>query len=349
MMTPGAGEKPGRKRVVLPQGVSDADWVSERVRTQNPCIRAVLECVHRLERLDRLNYFILRCSPEQLMQLREKLEGIVALFEREGLPRLREPSSIPELGRARRRAERAYAELRAGDLTRLGREPIGGGEVGPEARRALSRTIGKLEGFLEETYGRLMAADPRGQRDADYFLSKQFGRHVTDTETLYGLVFDLEAFLEEQGAVATRSVSALAAILIRGGSPPFRTAWTPVVQFLRTVREELVPRLAALVVMQGIRFHEARILDELGLRLRVLAEVVLEQQVNLAEVESRFAQADVAGDSRTSSRLVLSQRLARNLLELDTEYRKLREFIPAWLKNLEGRRALMLRDAESAR
>ncbi|MEZ5332334.1 MAG: hypothetical protein R2991_09845 [Thermoanaerobaculia bacterium] len=346
MTLPGTRERPGRKQLVLPQGVSEADWASERARTQNPCIRAVLACVRRLEQLDSLNYFILRCSPEQLVQLREKLDGIVTLFEVEGLPRLREPSSIPALGRARRRAERAYSQLRAGDLARLDREPIERSGAGPEARRALSRTIGKLERYLEDTYGRLMAADPRSRHGEGYFLSKQFARHVRDTETLYGLVFDLDAFLEEQGQSVTRSVSALAETLMRGESPPVRTAWTPVVQFLRSVREDLAPRLAALVVMQGIRFQEARILDDLGLRLRVLAEVVLEQQVNLSEVEFRELRADGAGDSQASSRLVLSQRLARNLRDLDTEYRKLREFVPSWLTNLEARRALMLREIE---
>jgi hypothetical protein len=134
-------------------------------------------------------------------------------------------------------------------------------------------------------------------------------------------------------------MSTLATALIRGGTPPAQAAWGPVVAFLRLVRDELLTRLEALVVMQGIRFSEARVLDELGLGLRVLGEVILEQQTNLTEIAGREA---VSGAAATGSRLILSQRLGSNLLELEARYRALREFVPTWLHNLETRRALML-------
>jgi hypothetical protein len=341
-MAPGRADKTGIVPAALPEGVSTADWALERVRTQNPCIRTVLECLHLLERLDSFNYFILHCSPDQLVRLRGRVEQILVLFEREGLPRLREGSCIPELGEARSAAVAAYETLWRNSPEELGDGSGPGVGTGSTARKALSRTIGQLQGVLEDAFGRLMAADPRSHHAADYFLSRQFARHVTETETLYGLVYDLEAFLRGQGTVGTRAMSTLATALIRGGTPPAQAAWAAVVHFLRLVREELLPRLEALVVMQGIRFSEARVLDELGLGLRVLGEVILEQQTNLTEIAVRAEREAVSGAEAMGSRLILSQRLGSNLLELETQYRALREFVPTWLQNLETRRALML-------
>lgn len=324
----------------LPDGVSAADWALERVRTQNPCIRTILRCLHLLERVDTFTYYILHCSPSQLAQVRQQVVRVVTLFDQEGIPRLRESSCIPELGRARAAVLESWEGLTAEGLARIEGGEGGGASTSPAARRALSHTIGRLEGLLEDAFGRLMAADPRSRRDADYFLSQQFARHVTETETLYGQVYDLQAFLEAQGTVGTRAVNALAALLIRGAAPSVRAAWAPVVQFLRLVREELLPRLGALVVMQGIRFNEARVLDELGVGLRVLVEVIGEQQRNLTEIEARSAREGAVSEG--GSRLIVSQRLAKSLLDFETKYRTLREFMPSWLHNLEARRALML-------
>ena len=348
-MASGRADRAGRVPTVLPEGVSAADWALERVRAQNPCIRTVLQCLHLLERVDSFNYFILHCSPDQLTRLRGRVERVIALFEREGLPCLREASCIPQLAAAREATAAAYEDLWRSGSEELGdgRPPAGSG-IGSTARTALSRTIGQLHGMLEDAFGRLMAADPRSRHDAGYFLSQQFARHVTETETLYGLVFDLEAFLRGQGTVGTRAMSTLATTLIRGGTPPARAAWAPVVQFLRLVREELLPRLEALVVMQGIRFNEARVLDELGLRLRVLGEVILEQQTNLTEIAVRAGREVVSDAAAMGSRLILSQRLGSKLLDFEIQYRALREFVPTWLQNLETRRALMLLPPESA-
>jgi len=332
----------------LPEGVSAADWALERGRTQNPCIRTVLECLHLLECLDRFNYFILHCSPDELVRLRDRVQRVIVLFEREGLPRLREASCIFALAEARNATVAAYETLLRNSPEELGDGSSPGVGTDSTARKALSRTIGQLQGVLEDAFGRLMAADPRSHHAADYFLSRQFARHVTETETLYGLVFDLEAFLRGQGTVGTRAMSTLATTLIRGGTPPARAAWAPVVQFLRLVREELLPRLEALVVMQGIRFNEARVLDELGLRLRVLGEVILEQQTNLTEIAVRAGREVVSDAAAMGSRLILSQRLGSKLLDFEIQYRALREFVPTWLQNLETRRALMLLPPESA-
>lgn len=338
----GKADRPGAAPTTLPPGVSASDWALERVRTQNSCIRTVLRCLHLLDRVDSFNYFILHCSPRQLGRLRAEVTRVVALFEEEGLPRLREASCIPELGAAREATAAAYEELRSSVREGLATETEPESLSTPAARKALSRTIGQLQRMLEDGFGRLMAADPRSRHDADYFLSRQFARHVRETEALYGQVYDLQAFLEEQGTVATRAMAALAATLIRGGTPPVRAAWAPVVQFLRLVRGQLLPRLEALAVMPGIRFNEVRVLDESGRGLRVLAEVILEQQRNLAEIASRAERRDLPNEGASGSRLVLSQRLAQTLLDFETAYRTLREFVPAWLRNLETRRALML-------
>src|SRR6202035_1139424 len=151
------------------------DWALERVSWQNPRIRAFLGCIHILHGILESNYSILHCSPERLLDIWSKVRKVSALIRKDIAPLLAAPSRIPSL-----EAARQSAELSLGMADHQVIEPMErfGETVPPEQlldlRKALCIAISQLHSFLQDTFGELMAGDPRSLHDADYFLSRRF-------------------------------------------------------------------------------------------------------------------------------------------------------------------------------
>ena len=76
-----------------------------------------------------------------------------------------------------------------------------------EERKLLCVSIGKLNGFLQDTLGELVAADPRSMHDADYFLSRKFPRDIEEAEWLYASVQDLRSYLRDIERVRYRRLT----------------------------------------------------------------------------------------------------------------------------------------------
>src|SRR5512146_1263225 len=166
----GRQERVVRYEVELPVGVTTADWGLERVRVQNPSIRSYLGCSRLLEEVLDSNYAILHCSPERLLKIWRQVNEVCQLMRSELRPALEEPSVIPGLGEARHHAQDQFRLLGATVLAPIERYgpslPV---DRLPEARKLLCVSIGKIYAFLRDTFGEIVASDPRSHHDADYF------------------------------------------------------------------------------------------------------------------------------------------------------------------------------------
>ena len=187
----------GKYEVELPEGVTAADWGLERVRVQNPSIRSYLGCIRLLEEVLDSNYAILHCSPERLLKIWRQVEQVCQLMRSELLPTLEEPSVIPSLADARSHAGDSFRALAETVLTAMERcgHPLRADQL-PEARKLLCVSIGKISAFLRDTFGEIVANDPRSRHDADYFLSRRFAQDIEESEWLYSAVYELDELLD---------------------------------------------------------------------------------------------------------------------------------------------------------
>ena len=113
------------------------------------------------------------------------------LVRSELAPTLNQPSIIPKLDMALRHAEEAYNDLAESVLEQVDRRPEQPApEETPDIRNLLCTAVGRLYAFLRDTLGEILAADPRGQSDSDYYLSKRFAQEIEESEWLYSSVFE---------------------------------------------------------------------------------------------------------------------------------------------------------------
>src|SRR5262249_43163396 len=176
----------GKYDVELPEGVTAADWGLERVRVQNPSIRSYLGCIRLLEEVLDSNYAILHCSRDRLLKIWRQVEQVCQHMRSEILPTLKEPSVIPSLDHARRHAAASFRELVETVLTAMERydHPLRADQL-PEVRKLLCVSIGKIHAFLRDTFGEIVANDPRSRYDAAYFLSRRFTPALESPHSLY--------------------------------------------------------------------------------------------------------------------------------------------------------------------
>lgn len=345
----------GDHLIALPPGVTAADWALERMRWQNPRIRAFLGCIRLLEGVLESNYAILHCSPERLFDIWAKVRQVAALLRTQIGPLLASPSRIPELEVARRGAELSLAILEDQVLVRLDRLP----EELPESRilelrKLLCISIGQVHSYLQDTFGELMAADPRSLHDADYFLSRRFPRDIEEAEWLHSTVARMQEFLQEIVARRPETLGQALQNLHRHHRLPDPDAWTEIRGFLQRLLDRLVPKLHEVLALRGIRFDEMEVLDryaaELPIRcetLEALFESAREALDQIAsEVGESLPEREQAERDLRSCQAAFSRRLGHLLEQIDRSLRDLVAFVPLWLGNIEKRRALMFQRME---
>src|SRR5687768_10227926 len=176
----------GGHMVSLPEGITALEWALERVNYQNPRIRAFLGCIRLLDGVLESNYALLHCSPERLLDIWRKVRQVADLIRNRLSPLLEVPSKIPILEEARQSAGSSLGMLEYQVLRRLDAFPE---EVPPEqlleVRKLLCISIGQIHAFLADTFGEVMAKDPRSLHDADYFLSRRFPQDIEEAEWLH--------------------------------------------------------------------------------------------------------------------------------------------------------------------
>jgi hypothetical protein len=253
----------GHQQVKLPPGVTVTDWSLERVRVRNPCIRAYLGCIQLLEEVLDSNYAILHCSPGRLLQIWRKVRRVCRLMRTELAPTLTEPSVIPKLEAARRRTEYSYLNLGNGVIADIERYPhrIPADQLSA-VRKLLCVSIGKLYAFLRDTFGEILAHDPRSLHDADYYLSRRFPQDIEEAEWLYITVDGLNGYLQSLGQVWSRQLNSLADQMRTEKMIPNPTVWEEVEIFLNLLITGLTRRLKEVLSLRGIRFEEMDTLDK---------------------------------------------------------------------------------------
>lgn len=342
----------GNHQIELPEGVTALDWALERVNFQNARIRAFLGCIRLIEGVLESNYALLHCSPERLLDIWQKVRQVTVLIRTRLAPLLDVPSRIPRLEEARQSAGMALALLDDHVLSGIDRFPeaVPGDQL-LEIRKLLCISIGQIHSFLHDTFGEVMAADPRSLHDADYFISRRFPRDIEEAEWLQSTLLKLEEYLHELEAARPRHLASLAASLRRDETIPTRSSWDDTKVFLEALLSGLTPKLREVLSLRGVRFYEMEILDRYTFDIPARCRVLLELYETSSDALDGIR--DSVGESREEREqgvrdlirchAAFGRRMAAQMTEVDKALRDLVAFIPLWLEAIEKRRALLLR------
>ena len=349
----------GDQEIPLPEGVTVADWSRERTYWQNPRIRAFLGCIRMLGGVMESNYAILHCSPERLAEIWRKVREVSDLMLTQLAPLLDNPSPFPALEDARSHAEVSLTMLAETVLTDLARFPVGRlpAERLMEVRKLLCVSIGKIHAFLQDTFGQIMAGDPRSQHDADYFLSRRFPQDVEEAEWLHSTVEKLKHYLTDLDRDRARSLAPTIRNVREEQSVPTERTWLETQAFLDVVVAELTPKLKEVLALRGIRFHEMEIIDRYAIDLPVRCNVATALWRTARDTTDRIKAG--AGATRPEREQavrdlmhchnVFASRLVQLLADIDQTLRDLMAFVPLWLDGIEMRRALLLKRSSEAK
>ena len=342
----------GNQPVPLPEGVTALDWALERVNFQNPRIRSFLGSIRLIEGVLESNYAILHCSPERLLDIWGKVRRVAHLIRAQLAPLLEVASRIPRLEEARQGAQMALSMLEIHVLRGLDRFPddVAADQL-MEVRKLLCVSIGQIHSFLHDTFGSLMAADPRSLHDADYFLSRRFPRDIEEAEWLHATLVRLGAYLAGLEGDRAARLTRPAGKIRRDEAVPGREPWEPTAAFLDVLLTGLTPKLKELLALRGIRFHEMEILDRHAFEIPHRCRLVLD--LHSASLEAIEGIKMVVGPSQPEKEqgvrdlirchAAFGKQIARRLEEIDTVLRDLVAFVPLWVEAVEKRRALLLK------
>jgi len=324
------------KDALLPAGVSEQAWEEERARVQNPRIRAFLKCIDTLEPVRESNYALLHCSPGRIEEILGIVRNLSRMIAEDVAPLVRMPSVVPELESARESIELYFSTIEKDVLVpieRLSGKP-GQQQIG-DVRRFLCIAIGKLHAFLVDSQSQFLAADPRSQHDADYFLSRRFPRDVEEAEWLHASVLRLSALLEELEKGREAALVARSTRVQTGGTTPDRADWARTAAYLGAIRDALLPLLREILTLKGIRMSEIELIE--GHSASLLPECAL--AFELSELGGLIASE--SSDERAAS--IVADRLDKVLGSISFRIRDLVSFLPLWERGVSHRRALILK------
>ena len=338
--------------VALPPGVSISQWTLEKYRWQNPRIRSLMGCIKLLESVLESNYAILHCSPARLHEIWRRVRQVAQMIRSDLSALLDYPSVVPDLERARFSVLQSLEMLDQTTLQELEEFP----EDVPadrriEVRKVLCISIGKLHAFLQDTFGEILAADPRSTQDSDYFLSRRFPRDIEEAEWLFASVAELEIYCRGLERVRYERLTQVVSAMRREDCLAPQQTWNELNEFLTELTDNLTPRLNEILALRGIRFDEMEILDEYALEIPTKARLAAE----LGETGRRAVEVvkRALGDSEDQKEqnlndllqlhAVLGRRITSLLSAIDRYLQDLWVFVPIWLQNIERRRALILK------
>lgn len=342
----------GSQQVALPVGVTAVDWALERVNYQNPRIRAFLGCIRLLDGILESNYALLHCSPEHLLDIWAKVRQVVELIRSRIAPLLAVSSRIPTLEEARRHAHDSVEMLERYVLREIDRYPE---KVPPEqlmeVRKLLCIAIGQLHAFLQDTFGELLAKDPRSTHDKDYFLSRRFPKDIEEAEYLHVTLDRLRIYLDKLELIRLQHLTEPAGQIRREETLPSRQGWRGTKFFLEILLNGLTPKLKEVLPLRGVRFYEMELLDRYSTEIPTRCRLALEMHETGCETFEAM-RADASGSRQEREQNVrdllathsaLSRRIATMLGDIDKLLQDLVAFAPLWLEAVEKRRALLLK------
>jgi hypothetical protein len=342
----------GSQQIVLPDGVSALDWALERVNHQNPRIRSFLGCIRLIEGVLESNYALLHCSPERLLDIWRKVRQVSQLIRTQLAALLEIPSHIPRLEEARRSSELALSLLDVHVLRDLDAfsEDVPASQL-MDVRKLLCVSIGQIHAFLHDTFGEIMAADPRSLHDADYFLSRRFPRDIEEAEWLHSTLLRLKKYLEDLEPSRQRHLSLMIERVQREETVPPPRVWELTADFLKVLLTGLTPKLKEVLALRGVRFYEMEILDRHAFEIPHRCQLAIELHATAFEAVDAIktgvggSQAEKEQGARDlfQCHIAFSRQIATQLAEIDTVLRDSIAFIPLWIEAVEKRRAMLLR------
>jgi len=296
------------------------------------------------------NFALLHCSPARLLEIWDTVRTVCEVVQSEITPLMEQPSMLPELDDAIQNARETLKffdrEVFA-QLDRFSERPED--RQFEDLRRILCVSIGKLHGFLVDTLGEILAADPRSQHDVDYFLARKFPRDVEESEWLQTSVKELENELAQLNVRRHNELGSVIDTMARSGRLPSAEEWEQVAAFLETLESDFAQMLKTIAGLRAIRFGELEVLQahasDLPESCRVVAELYVTACVAIEALTASVAsgEAQATGGVAADVERVLCTRIIACLRTVEDELRDLSTFVPLWLSSIEKRRALMLR------
>jgi len=326
------------------------EWPNEKARWQNPRIRALLGSLRSLNDVLESNVAILHCSPTRLLEIWDTVRTVCRVVQTEVKPLMEQPSALPDLDEAVRSARSMLTFLEGEVFAHVNRLPDRPDEHEfDELRRTLCVTIGKLHGFLVDTIGKILAADPRSRHDVDYFLARKFPIDVEESEWLQTSVGRLDSELARLNARRPTDLRSVIDTMARSDRLPSPDEWQPLAEFLAALEFNLAPMLETVAGLRAIRFGELEIVQAHARSLAKACVAVSELYATAGFVLDTLTESLDGNNSQATDRVaadverVLCSRTTARLRVIDDELRDLATFVPLWLRNIENRRALMLR------
>ena len=337
--------------ISLPDGVTEDQWRRELERWQNPRLRALLGCLRRLDPVHESNIAVLNCSPNRLAVMWTTVREVADLVRTDLAPLLAAPSPIPGLDSSRQSVAVSLAHLEATLLAQFDALPHdAAARREHELRRFLCVAIGQLHAFLQDSFGSLMASDPRGSHDADYYLSREFPRDVEESEWLYASVLALDADFREIERERRQLFPAFLERIAGRQHLPAPGDWAAMESFLRRLGADFSTRLRTILLLRAIRLTELELLShhatEIPITCRVLIELYESGRQAVAALSFARAVPDSGEIGTRMAMLVdatVSARLMPHARALDDSLRDLGAFIPIWRQGVSQRRALAFR------
>jgi hypothetical protein len=326
------------------------EWHIEKVQWQNPRIRALLGSVRSLDGVLESNFAILHCSPTRLLEIWDTVRQVCDVLSTEVTRLMEQPSTLPDLDTAVRNARSKLSFLDSEVFVHLERFAERPEETEFDAlRRTLCVAIGKLHGFLVDTLGEILAADPRSCHDVDYFLARRFPRDVEEAEWLLTSVFRLDAELKYINSGRHASLGSVIDQMGRSGRLPTAVQWERMVVYLNALETDFAAKLHGIIGLRGIRIDELEVLQTHAIELPESCRLVNELYAMAGEILDNLGESvdrnESLGALRRAAETVesaLSTRIVTRLRVIEDELRDLAAFIPLWLRSVENRRALML-------
>jgi hypothetical protein len=325
-------------------------------RWQNPRLRALLGTLRKISAVQESNTAILNSSPKRLIAMWQVARQVAATVRTDLDPVLGEPSAIPELETAREAVAANLSHLKLTLLAQvddLPRDPTPSQQ--DELRRFLCVCIGQLHAFLQDSFGNLMAADPRGRHDADYYLSKEFPRDVEESEWLYTSVVAFDADFKHVEAERRRLFPSFLERVAGRQRIPEPRDWAPIESYLKYLSTEFTASLNKVLALRAIRLTELELLTHHANEIPVTCRVLLElyetgrQAANaLAFAQAQRTAADLGSPHAEVVSAAVSGRLIPHVRGLDDSLRDLGAFIPIWRQGISQRRSLAFRNHRSA-
>jgi hypothetical protein len=266
-------------------------------------------------------------------------------------PTLKTLSHIPDLQIARHNAFHAFQVLSSTVLKDIEAYPYRIPEDDlPAIRRLLCLSIGRIYSFLRDSFGEIVAKDPRSLHDSDYYLSRRFHQEIDEAEWLYATVDQLNQYIQGLGRLWDDQFGGLKAKLQDDRMIPSLATWAESAAFLDLLTDGLVNKLREVLALAGIRYDEMEPIDvysfEIPHNCKALLEVYDLGRLSIDQLKRRETDSLEARQQNIEGLISIHGIVTDKILDLMTRIERalhdLAAYVPLWLDSIEKRRALML-------